>query len=223
MFQEIGWIQFLTYLLVGLALYGIVVVYLYYRKDIDILTKNGVIGPTETDRRPATGSSIMGGVSSFDKKEAAMLSGTPCEACGHVPGSAIELTHVHEQNEQSSVVAKSYFSEVIDDEPAVRQTSVASTVASEAIDFNDSIDGAVDLEELMAAFSEASALLDDAPTGNGVPEQDAVISKERVLSILGNDNLLNSELASTMAVGLDRELPTESFSALEYLEVRKAA
>ena len=221
MFQEIGWIQFFTYLTVGLALYGATVAYLYYRKDLDILRKNGVLGPTEADRRSKITGSIIGSVNKLATEEDLHQALSACEACGHVPGTEIELPHRIGRGSQPVTVQESYPVGTVDTQPKIYAPSAPATITNE-VDIDDSIDGAVDLEELMLAFSEASALIEGADVA-AVPEEEAVTSKERVLSILGNDNLLNSELASMLAVSLDRELPTESFSARDHLEHCKAA
>ena len=209
MFSTTSWGQFLAYIAVAIVLYGLAVLFIFYRKTASkALTTSPVVGkPAEAEPLNGTPTSVMG--KTREQKNGHRLSPTPgitspvsCEACGHVHGSPV------------AAQVNSYGL-------PISNPPVAPMQDTPLVDDFEPVDGGIELSSLLEALEKVKEI--PAMTVAGDTSDSVAEDKAAALSLFATHDLLNSEFSSFVAVELDNLVPTEGYSAVASLEVLKAA
>jgi len=218
MFSNISWGQFLVFLVPLLVGYGVVVLYLFYRDSVSkSATSSSLVGkPSDlavTSRTTSDGG-VMG--KTFEQKAGQRLAAVPaatttavaapttitCEACGHVHGTLVAPPRLNSYG------------------MPINRTAEPATFIPLTDDF-DPVDGGVDVQSMIATLEKVKTVT--AVASGGAPASRVISEKAEVLSLFANDDLLNSEFASQLALQLDDSAPTAGYSAALALENLKAA
>ena len=244
MLSDISWGQFISYTLVLLVAYGGYVIYRFYRNDVS----NILAGRNRADEpvaiRPATGGrgSLMGSAADDFTVAAADYDSTPtvCAACGHVHGTPIAPPAVDSygnpivdtfpmsvlRNRANATVTPTTAGETTGPEDAhdttVEENDTEDTgPAALEVDAYDPVAGAIDLDVLMDAIDGIGALAGDPTESDDVAT--ATNGQPPVLDLFANDNLLHSEAVLRAATALDAAALGGDYSAVQNLEILKAA
>ena len=242
MFSDISWGQFLSYALPALVLYAVVVLYLYYRKDVSkTITSRRLVGKTTASDPPTSGTtssdrlrSGRGGVmgktreqrSASTSAETSAGEATPaplvCDACGHVHGTPSAVQTASTRTRQID----SYGIPIPDAPPlTVAKPSTSASVIAPPVTVHDefeSVDGLVDIAAMARAIATVETITSTAAAGR-LDTDEAASRKAAAVSLFANEDLLNSEFASQLALQLDTTAPTAGYSAVATLETLKAA
>ncbi|WP_157976246.1 hypothetical protein [Lewinella sp. IMCC34191] len=198
------------FLISGLILYGFGVLYYFYRGSASKSAASAeLVGKTETDASNHSGENLLG---KTREQKSTLTNGstlTPCEACGHVQGTTIKRPR---KNSYGVPIDTS----ISNDFPApTLSPSTPLTVEFEPVE-----DG-VDLASLASALEKVTAVTYSADSG--VSDELLAAEKADAFALFEHDDLLNSEVASQLALQLDHSAPTDGYSAVDALSNLKAA
>ena len=210
MFSDISWGQFLMFVLSGLVLYGVGVLYYFYRGSASkSATSAELVGKTETNSSDHSGRSLLG---KTREQKSTLSNGSivsPCEACGHVQGTKIKRPQKNSYGVPIDTSTSNAF-------PApTLSPSTPLTVEFEPVE-----DG-VDLASLASALEKVTAVTYSADSD--VSDELLAAQKADAFALFEHDDLLNSEVASQLALQLDHSAPTDGYSAVDALSNLKAA
>ena len=190
MVSSVTWPQFITWLVTGLAVYGVITFLLFYARDVRrrLTTRAGdgaespsaaTVPPVDVMGQPRNNTSAPGA----DPRAS-------CRNCGF-PLSPPP--------------------------PPRRGEPLLPVREIDVVVEEDNADGAVDLDDLEGYIEQATSVV-ERRTG-GAPPRELTEVKRRLTAALAADDLLNStDFARQVAVTLDREVPTGSYSSLAELE-----
>ena len=219
MFSGTSWTQFLVYLIPILVVYAAGVLYFFYRSASKPTTASGALvgGTSSSSAAPV---SLMGTPKDEGRRRHRQNGHGTCEACGqrldqhsddrvrtNSYGVPIEAAPVSEGEDNST--------------PG---TAAAASSSSSSVPLStefDPVDGDIDPGDLISLVEKVTSVYRMADSG--MSSESLRDEKADTVSLFANDDLLNSEVASQLALQLDTQVPTQDFSAVSALSELKAA